>query len=302
MQRRTFIKNVSIASVAMFPLPTELFVQKNITVAEVQRYLRSMVTVDEPSTDRIIVGDGNTQVLKIGTCWTPHWDICKKAVADGVNLLIAHEPTFYTHWDLDATDQDYLSQSSTAKADYLKQRAAKLAWLQEKNLSIIRCHDVMDKLGEFGMPFALGQLMGLDNSQIIRSKPYYNVYQITSTTASKCAKNIAKNLKNVGQQGVAFYGDPKRKVSTIGVGCGYLCDPLLFADLQPDLYVVINDTIKTWIQGSYSIDSGQPMVVIDHGTAEEHGMVLLCNHLSQTFPNLICQHYKGGCSFTWISA
>ena len=28
------------------------------------------------------------------------WEACKKAVASGVNVLITHEPTFYTHRDL----------------------------------------------------------------------------------------------------------------------------------------------------------------------------------------------------------
>ena len=46
-------------------------------------------------------------IKKVGTCWMSDWKTCRKAVESGVNVLITHEPTFYTHWDLDEKEGDY---------------------------------------------------------------------------------------------------------------------------------------------------------------------------------------------------
>jgi putative NIF3 family GTP cyclohydrolase 1 type 2 len=302
MQRRDFLQNMSLFGIGTLG-GFDFEVKENMTAQDLQNYLRSLIEVNEPSTDRIVIGDPNTIIKKIGTCWMPHWELCKEAVAKGINVLVAHEPTFYTHWDLQAKDSDYLkAQSDVAKQAYIEQRDKKAKWIRENGLVIIRSHDVMDKLGEIGMPFALGQAMGFTNKEIIRSQNYYNVYGIQPQSAIEFVKKTAKLLKKAGNQpGVGFYGDKNRLINSVGVGCGYLCDPLIFSDQKPDLFVVINDTIKTWIQGSYSMDSGQPMMVIDHGTSEEFGMRLLQKHLSERWKNHECIHFARGCTYEWVS-
>ena len=72
-----------------------------ITAAQLQQFLTSRVKLNPGTVDRIIIGNPQTVINKIGTCWMSTWDACKKAVATGVNVLITHEPTFYTHRDLD---------------------------------------------------------------------------------------------------------------------------------------------------------------------------------------------------------
>jgi len=270
------------------------------TAADLQAYLRTLKEVPEPSTDRIIVGDPTTVIKKVATCWMPYWEVCKKAYDQGVNVIVAHEPTFFTHMDLQENQGDYYAAVAPMKEKYIQARDEKKKWILDHGMVIIRCHDVIDKLKDIGMPFALGQAIGLRNDQIIRSRDFYNVYQVPPMKARDAAAMIAKGLKEGGQPGVGFYGDPNRVVKTIGVGCGYICDPLLFGDLEPDLYICINDAIKTWIQGEYSRDSGQPMVVIDHGTSEEYGMRLLNKFLNQNLKGLEFIHVKTGCTYEWV--
>ena len=305
MHRRQFLKHGSQAAAAVYiSTGLESFkipVSSEVTTAgELQTYLRSLKRVAEPSTDRIIIGDPNTRIKKIGTCWMPYWEVCREAVKQGVNVLVAHEPTFFTHMDLEEKESDYYAAVPPVKEKYIEARDAKKKWILENGLVIIRCHDVIDTLKDISMPYALGQAIGLKNSDIVRSREYYNVYQVPAMTAKSAAQMIAKGLKEGGQPGVAFYGDPNREIRTIGVGCGYVCDPLLYGDLNPDLYLCINDTIRTWIQGEYSHDTGQPMVVIDHGTSEEYGMRLLNNHLKENLKGIEAIHFKTGCTYQWI--
>ena len=166
---------------------------------------------------------------------------------------------------------------------------------------IIRSHDVMDIVKGFGIPFALGQFLGYSNKDIIRSKDYYNVYQIETEKAGTVARRIASHLRTLDQPGVAFYGDPDRLVSNVGLGTGCICDPMQYQELEPDLSIAIDDTVRTWIQTAFAEDTGNPLIVINHGTSEESGMRLLNKHLTDNIPNIEFIHLNQGCGYQWIT-
>jgi putative NIF3 family GTP cyclohydrolase 1 type 2 len=275
--------------------------KENLTAKDLNDYLRSLWKVSEPSVDRIIIGDPDTVVKKIGTCWMPDWETCRKAVEKGVNVLVAHEPTFYTQWDLEGKKDDFLSVGSVLKEDYLRHRDKKVKWINDAGLVIIRCHDVWDTISKCGIPYALGKVLEFSNDDIIRSRTYYNVYKITPKPAIEVAKHIAERLKSLNQPGVAFYGDENYMVSSVGVGTGWMSDPLIYGDLKPDLYIAIDDVIRTWVQTVYAQETGQPLVVINHGTTEEPGIRLLNAHLDKVFTEIEVVHFYQGCGYKWIT-
>jgi putative NIF3 family GTP cyclohydrolase 1 type 2 len=272
-----------------------------VTVEELQQFLVSLTQLKTKTVDRIIIGNPEIKVKKIGTCWMPYWETCKKAVESGVNVLVTHEPTFYTHWDLDEKTEDYFRSQEFTKQAYLEQVGKKKKWLIENGLVIIRNHDTMDKLKDVGIPFAFGTFLGLNNSDIIASRTYYNVYKINKQTASGFAKSLAGRLSEIGQPGVAFYGDPDYSVESVGIGTGCICDPMEFADLKPDIFIAIDDVVRTWTQTAYATDTGKPLIVINHGTSEEMGMRMLNQIIKQKFPNIGTIHFNQGCSYKWIT-
>ena len=121
----------------------------------------------------------------------PYWSTCRQAVSMGINTLVVHEPTFYTHWDLDESHKDFHGAPETAKKRYQRLCREKSQWLRESGLVIIRCHDVLDRVPHFGIPFGFGQALGLSADAIVRSRPYYNVYRIDPAPAAEVAKKIA---------------------------------------------------------------------------------------------------------------
>lgn len=272
-----------------------------MTAEDLNTYLRSIISVKEPSVDRIIIGDPKTKVDKIGTAWMPYWKTLREAKEKGVNVLIVHEPTFYTHWDLEAENSDFLGAPSPAKNNYSEIRDEKKKWILDNKMVIIRCHDVLDKIPGWGIPFALGNGLGFKNESIIRSKTYYNVYKTNPTPAIDIAKTIAKKLKKINQPGIAFYGDENYEVRSVGLGTGCICDPLQYSELSPDLFIGIDDTIRTWIQTTYAEDSGKPLIVINHGTSEEFGMRSLNDHLQTTFEDIEVLHINQGCGYKFVS-
>ena len=263
--------------------------------------LKSLADVAEPSVDRIVIGDPAIEVTGIGTCWLPYWETCRQAVRDGVNLLVVHEPTFYTHWDLDEKSPDLFAASAAGRAAYLKAVEVKKAWVLANKLVVIRCHDVLDKIGGFGIPYAFGQLLGFGSGDIIRSKPYYNVYRTAPKKAGDAAREIARRMAEVRQPGVAFYGDKDRLVESVGVGTGCFCDPIEFMDLAPDLFIAIDDVVRTWTQTVYARDTGRPLVVVNHGATEEAGVRGLSEFLAKRYAGRKVIHYPQGCGYDWVT-
>jgi len=274
---------------------------KDISAADVQEFLVSLVKLPPETVDRFIIGDPKTKVKKIGTCWMPYWETCKKAVDSGVNLLVVHEPTFYTHWDLDEDKEDYFRAPEYTKKQYLDLVEEKKKWILDNGLVIIRNHDTLDALPDRGIPFTLGQFLGYSNEDIIRSRTYYNVYRIEKQPASQVAATIAHKLKQLGQPGVAFYGDPDWPASSVGVGTGCISDPIWFGDLNPDIFISLDDVVNTWIQTTFAADSGHPLIVINHGTSEEMGMRMLNQIIKERFPEIETIHFNEGCTYKWIT-
>lgn len=303
--RRDFIKKASLSTVGLAALGSNILAKgksdkKIVTAGDLNKYLRSIVEVHEPSVDRIIYGDPNTKIKKVGTCWMPYLQTLKDAKKQGVNVMVVHEPTFYTHFDLDEKGF-FQEQPSPGKEMLLKAVEDKKKWLDDNDMVIIRSHDVMDIVKEFGMPFAFGQALGFDNSDIIRSRNYYNVYKIEPQPAGVVAKKIAQKLKVLDQPGVGFYGDEERIVKSVGLGTGMIANPLKIHDLEPDLFITIDDTVKTWIEGTFSEDTGYPMVVVNHGTSETSGMKTLNEFLTKKIDDIDFIHFKQGCSHKWIT-
>ena len=302
MIRKNFIK-LAVFSGAMINSSLKAAGQTKpaeMTAAELQKYLVSLVPLPEKTVDRIIIGDPGTKIKKIGTCWMPYWDTCKEAVRAGVNVLVTHEPTFYTHWDLD--EKREYSDLEYTRDQYKQLVESKKKWILDNGLVIIRHHDTLDALKDRGIPYSFGKFLGFQNSDIINSKTYYNVYRIKKQAASIVAAGIAKRMSEVGQPGVAFYGDPDYPVTSVGVGTGAICDPMRFADLKPDLAIAIDDSVKTWTQTYFARDTGRPLVIVNHGATEEMGLKELRNIISEKFPSIDVIHFEQGCTYKWITA
>jgi putative NIF3 family GTP cyclohydrolase 1 type 2 len=304
MERRDFIRKSGSAALGMGMLHPRFFApirNDTMTAAALNAYLRSLVEVDEPSVDKIIIGDPETVIEKVGTAWMPYWSTLKEARKQGINTMVVHEPTFYTHRDLEESQWDWHSAPGPARKLYQEQVEEKKAWILKNEMVVIRCHDVLDKIRGYGIPFAFGRGLGLKEEDIIRSRTYYNVYRTEPQPAGEVARMIASRLKSVGQPGVAFYGDPDYTVRSVGLGTGCICDPMNYMDLEMDLAIAIDDSISTWIQTTYAEDTGKPLVVVNHGTTEEFGMRELSERLDQSLESQQVVHFPQGCSYQWIA-
>lgn len=273
-----------------------------MTARELCHWLRSLHPVPEPSVDRIIVGSGETIVRGIAVAWMPTWAALREAAAQGCNIFVAHEPTFYTHHDLDGFDEAFAALPAAAFRALAATRDEKRRWIEENGIVVIRCHDVLDSMPG-GVVDSLAAALGFKPENYIAAPPHYRVVRIDPPLpAGELAQRLANDFGALGQPGVAFYGDPRRVVNSLGLGTGYGCEPWTFVNLGAEMCVTIDDRIKTWTEPEWADDSGYPMIVVHHGTSEEWGVRRLKEIIAQTFPEQSVRLLPQGFRARWVPA
>jgi putative NIF3 family GTP cyclohydrolase 1 type 2 len=273
-----------------------------MTARELQVWLRGLHEVPEPSVDRIITGDASAEVRGIAVVWTPTWAALREARERGCNVVVAHEPTYFTHLDAEGFEAEFARLPAVARAAVDRTRDEKRRWIEENELVVIRCHDVLDSV-RGGVVDSLAAALGFTANDVVRAVPRYRVVKIDPPmAAADLAQRLATTFGALGQPGVAFYGDPKRLVRSLGLGTGYGCEPWTFVDLGAEMCVTIDDRIKTWTETEWADDSGYPMIVIHHGTSEEWGVRQLKEMIAESFPKLAVHLVRQGFRCRWIPA
>jgi putative NIF3 family GTP cyclohydrolase 1 type 2 len=241
-------------------------------------------------------------VRGIAVVWTPTWRALRDALSQGCNVVVAHEPTFFSNHDLDAFEGAAADLPPAALEAMSPTRDEKKRWIEENGLVVIRCHDVLD-LMPGGVVDSLAKALGFSQSDYLVSVPYHRVVRLDpARRASDVAQQLAKAFGALGQPGVAFYGDPERIVRSLGLGTGFACEPWRFVELGAEMCVTIDDRIKTWIETEWSDDSGYPMIVIHHGTSEEWGVRRLKEIIVDNFPAGKVVLLPQGFRAKWIQA
>jgi putative NIF3 family GTP cyclohydrolase 1 type 2 len=272
-----------------------------MTAQELSTWLRSRHAVPEPSVDRVIAGDPQREVRAIAVMWLPSWPALRAAATGGANVVVAHEPTFYTHHDLDGFAEAFAGIPPATRAAMEATRDAKRSWLEQAGLTVIRCHDVLDAM-RGGVVDSLAAALGFSPPDYATEAPHFRVVRLAAATrAGDVAQRLATRFAELGQPGVAFYGDPERPVRSIGLGTGYGNDPLQHFALGADLALAIDDRIKTWCEPAWAGDSGYPIVVVNHGTAEEWGVRRLATLIARAHPEIPLRLVAQGCGFRWIA-
>ncbi len=245
----------------------------------------------EKTVDRVIAGDPSQEVTGVAVCWMPYSSTLREASALGANTIVAHEPTFYDHFEL---------RKDVHHPRFEAAKKVKEKLIEELGLTIVRCHDVWDAIPEIGVPFQWGEFLGL--SELVASERYINVYKVESQTAGEFARYFASKTATAGQRTVEFYGDASRRIETVGIGTGCCSEAMRLYDLGADLAVSVDDIARAWIIGEYCHDTGDPMIVVNHGVSEDCAMASLTVKLRELLPGVPVIRIKQGCSYLEVSA
>jgi putative NIF3 family GTP cyclohydrolase 1 type 2 len=249
----------------------------------------------EKTCDQLIEGDWDNQVTRIATTFMATVDVIRRATTMGCNLIITHEPTYFTGRD----NIDWV------KADPVYQR--KKALIDDNRISIWRYHDHMHG-GNTDLIYAgLLEDLGWEN-YLNKELPQPHCYTIPATSVSALVKFLKKKL---GLKVIQVVGNPKMKCSQVGilVGGGSLglgreeMPAKLMHDQQLDVMIcgeITEWTLSAYVRDAAAMGFNKAMIVVGHERSEEPGMKELANRLQPLLKGIPVQFVDAGEPFIYL--
>ena len=242
----------------------------------------------EDSVDRFLIGDPETLVEGIAVSWMPTFSTLEAARKRGCNLLVTHEPLYVSEPD----------ESSLIGPDDPWVR--KKDWLEETGMVVYRCHDLWDDYPSIGIHGAWAKWLGFITAPLAAEK-FYEVHGVEGMTLGELAKIILERVKPLGQETVHVIGDMKQEVTRVAIGTGAITDYRRMNALGADLLLLTDDGTRLWESAQWAKDGGASLILVNHATSEEPGMISLALYLRSVFPGVKVEHIPGGCLYNTIS-
>jgi putative NIF3 family GTP cyclohydrolase 1 type 2 len=247
----------------------------------------------EETCDQLITGDWESEVTGIVTTFMATVDVIRAAIAQGANLIITHEPTYFTHLD----------QTDWLQSDPVYQR--KQALIAENQINIWRFHDHMHRTQPDLIYAGLNQALGWEPYWLSQEK---HCYQIPPTTVAALAAFLKEKL---AIKAIQIIGSPETTVKRVGmlVGAGSLglgSEPMPMALMQKEqLDVIVCGEILEWTLAAYVRDAAQlglnkALIILGHNRSEEVGMQYLTAWLEPLLPGIPIRFAEAGEPFDYL--
>jgi putative NIF3 family GTP cyclohydrolase 1 type 2 len=236
--------------------------------------------------DRFIIGDPETEVTGIAVAWQSRTEALKEALRRGCNLFVTHEPTFYRHRE----DSDSIFDDPQA--------AAKRKFILDNDLVIYRCHDVWDQMPDVGIVDSWAKHLGLGRR--MASEQFTAIHESPAPTLEQLARHVASATEYLGQPWVEMVGDPKARVTKVGIGCGAIIRVREMIDLGADVVIATDDGTRYWYTGAWALETGTPLIIVNHATSEEPGIRNLARYISEKFDGTKTEFISQGCMYSVI--
>jgi putative NIF3 family GTP cyclohydrolase 1 type 2 len=237
---------------------------KKVTAQEVVDAIKSHVGVEwrEKTVDTFKAGDPGTVVTGVAVTMMATLDVLQRAVANGDNMVITHEPVFFNHMlevpeGMDASDAVW-----TAKKEFI----------EKNHLVIWKFHDHWHMRKPDGIQEGTVRKLGWEKYW---NKEDQGVLVIPETTLGELAAYVAKKLDAPSARVV---GDPKMKVTKIALNPGYTGFTRETKALErDDVEVLLAGESREWETVEYVADAvtegkKKALIVIGHIPSEQAGM------------------------------
>lgn len=221
----------------------------------------------EKTCDLIISGSGETEVTGIVTTFMATVDVIRQAIEIGANMIVTHEPTYFTGLD----EIDWLKNDPV----YI----AKKKLIDDNNITIWRFHDHMHRAKTDRIYDGLLKEIGWED-HLLKDQRFPHCYEIEETTLAELA-GFFKEKFSMDQ--VQIIGKPDMKCKRIGIlvgggslGLGREQMPMELMR-EKELDVIVCGEITEWTLCAYANDAqmlgfNKAIIVIGHERTEEWGM------------------------------
>jgi putative NIF3 family GTP cyclohydrolase 1 type 2 len=256
---------------------------------------RIVAAVDPPPgekpCDRLIAGDWDNEVTGVLTTFMATVDVIHDAIARGNNLIIPHEPTYFT--GLEPTDW--------LRGDEVYE--AKRRLIEDNGINIWRFHDQAHLARPDLIYAGLNKELGWEQYAL----PKLPCYHIPATTVDELAATLKHKL---GVNLVQIVGKRDAPVERVGLMMGGWS--LGFPEQAPmelmrteNMDVAVCGEILEWTLCAYARDAGQlglnkAIIIVGHNRSEEAGMKHLPDWLRPLLPGVPVEFSEAGEPFVYV--
>ena len=224
--------------------------------------------------DTFKAGDPETRVTGIATTMMATYDVLVRSAAAGKNLIITHEPTFYSHLDRTDAFEKERDPVWTEKERFIK----------EHQLVVWRFHDHWHLLRPDGIMTGVVRAL---QWQKFQNPLDPNVFVLPETTVEQLASDMKKRL---GIHVLRWVGNPRMKITKVGLAPGASGPQRHRQMLQrDDVEVLAIGEVPEWETIEYVADAAaegksMALILLGHIPSEQPGMEY-CAEWLKTFIN-----------------
>lgn len=237
-------------------------------------------------------GDPEDECTGIVTAMVPTVEVIRKTAELGANLLVVHEPSFYTSQDGPGWFEPFANEVFEEKKKLL----------EDSGITIWRDHDHMHCHQPDGIFTGVLKYMGwAESARVDTSFGGYAhfISEIPETTVGELCEHIIKTLN---LNGLRYIGNPEARVKKLALVGHLYPNPMLDANgeysvriiksLEEEVDVIIPGEVIEWTVLSYVRDAVQQgrakaMISIGHFNWEELGMRYTREWLSELLENKV---------------
>jgi putative NIF3 family GTP cyclohydrolase 1 type 2 len=247
------------------PVPPAAAQQKSLTARQVIERIQAHVGVpwQSDTVDTFKAGNPDTPVTGITVTMMATLDVLKRAAAAGNNLIITHEPTFYSH--LDKPDDLAEGESDPVLAE-------KRAFIEQHKLVIWRFHDQWHARNPDGIQAGMVHALGWEKFQDPANQ---HLFTVPRTTVEALAAELKTRL---GIHIVRVVGEPDMQVTRVAMSPGAAGFGSETRALEmPDIEVLVIGETREWETVEYAADAitegkHKALIILGHIPSEQAGM------------------------------
>jgi putative NIF3 family GTP cyclohydrolase 1 type 2 len=233
-----------------------------LTAGEVVDRMKDELTCSwaQETVDTYKSGGPETRVIGIACTFMATVEVIEKAAAQGCNMVITHEPTYYNHLD----------ETGLLEGDPVYE--SKLALIEKHNMVIFRFHDHWHRTRPDGIYVGM-----IDKLQW---KPYLvegrrNIFDLQGKTLQE----LSDHMQTIFPEAIIrVIGDPELQVHKAAFSAGAPGSQSHIRHLQKEeINLVVIGEAPEWESLSYVRDASQAgfpkaMIILGHTVSEEAGM------------------------------
>ena len=249
---------------------------KPLTAAEVVERIKTNVGIPwrAQTVDNIVAGAPDTPVQGIATTMMATLDVIQRAAAAGRNMVITHEPTFYSHQD----QTDALGEDATYRF--------KVDFIRKHGMAVFHFHDHWHGHRPDGIATGMSRELGWEKNADPGNP---RMFVFPGTPLARFAKEIESRLKI---RTMRVVGDPNLPVNRVLASWGFVSQmpgiPLL---ARPDVDVLVVGETREWELVEYAQDtiaSGKKkaLILLGHVVSEQAGMKYCAEWLRSFVPEV----------------